>query len=121
MNFAITEIANAGVLDRERVVIKAIGSADVGDYAVFRAIATSKNRITTGNVPNVFWFPDIEVTAGDIVVLYTKKGTHSKKKTSGSTSYFFYWGAESPFWENAAYLPVLVHTDNWQRYDPPGE
>jgi hypothetical protein len=122
MNFTITEIANAGILDRERVVIKAINSADVGDYALFRTLSTAKNRISEGNVPNTYWFPDVDVKAGDTIVLYTKKGISSRKSTpSGSTSYFFYWGFETPFWNDTKHLPVLVHTATWKRYNPPGE
>jgi hypothetical protein len=108
MSFDITSIADAGDIDRERVVIKATTDGDIGRFAIFCAKRSSTGVALSGNVPKTFWFTDQKVKAGDFIVLYTKAGTRSSKTSdSGSTSYFFYWGWKTAIWDEKSKAALI--------------
>jgi hypothetical protein len=112
MNLSISKVRFFGDLERERVIIEASKDAEVGRYLVLRARSDGATYFG-GKLQASFWFPDGEIKAGDLVVLYTKRGKRSKKSNNdGTTSHFFYWGLETPVWgpETAA---VLVRTADW--------
>ena len=105
---------------KERIVLKARGTTDVGEFAVFRTTVAS-GVVTTG-VLNAFWFPDKTVEPGDLVILYSKGGTQSEKRLpSGRTAHFFYWGAGPAIWSEDGVAPVLLHVDQWNSYLPDEE
>jgi hypothetical protein len=115
MKVKITSIADLGVLEKERIVMKVLSSTDIGSYVIFEAIYREGN-ITTG-VKNVFWFPDKEVSAGDFVVLYTKQGKQNEKiLESGNKSHFFYWGSNDSKWKTNKMAPVLLAISDWQTF-----
>ena len=115
MKVKITSIADPGVLAKERIVMKVLSDTDIGVYAIFEANYRDGN-ITTG-VKDVFWFPDKSVSAGDLVVLYTKQGNQNEKLLEGGNkSHFFYWGLGNPKWKTTSTAPVLLEVSNWQVY-----
>ena len=115
MKFEITSIADAGDLQKERVVIKAKEGDDIGSYALFRTTKADETSVHAGSLPNVYWFDDRKMKTGDYAVLYTKAGTASEKTSDGgSTSYFFYWDLDQPIWDDPDNQPVLAHIDTWQ-------
>ena len=97
--------------------MKVEASVDVGSFAIFRA-GVNEQGTATNAVSDVFWFPDKEVEAGDLVVLYTKRGARSERaQDSGGTVHFFYWGKPNPMWEpTARRIPVLVEALDWQSF-----
>jgi hypothetical protein len=116
MKAKITTIADPGHISKERVVIKVSGDLDIGSFAIMEA-GVRGGEITTGIV-DVYWFPDKEVAAGDIVVLYTKNGTPNEKALkSGGRAHFFYWGAvDVSKWQGKDVAPVLVEIAEWQAF-----
>jgi hypothetical protein len=121
MNFVITQIADKGQLDRERIIIRALKDDDIGDYAIFKAKIGTGENVLPGNVPNAYWFIDIQIKAGDYVVLYTKVGKRSEKEISDAKSYFFYWGLSAPIWDDSGYVALLVSTPDWSTLAAPSE
>lgn len=114
MTVKITNIADPGNFSEERVIMKASSEDDMTNYAVFQTQTSGEGRFYGGKIPNVYWFVGQKVKIGDFVVLYTKSGTPSEKKSSdGTTSYFFYWGLSKPIWVGGT-TPVLVTTATWQ-------
>ena len=71
------------------------------------------NKIVFTSIKQPFWFPDKLVKKGDLVVLYTKKGSDSfKENTDGSISYFYYRNLSSPILvEN--YFALLIEANTW--------
>lgn len=116
MKLQIRSIAAPGDIEKERLVLKATSDADVGDYAVLWSGISTSGGPTSGR-KRAYWFPDVIVRAGDTVVLYTKKGERGKKALdSGGTAHFFYWGNETPLWdENHCAVLLLVSEWNYVR------
>jgi len=114
MILKISEISNVGNLARERVILRAIGAGDLGNYAIFCGYADEDGDFQAGSVANAFWFPTRDLKTGDIVVLYTKDGSHSEKlNDSKTTSHFFYWGLTESLWDKGRAL-ALVNTSDWK-------
>jgi hypothetical protein len=114
MTVKFSSIADAGNLDKERVILKSESPDNLGRYALFRANASSDGKALAGDVPHVYWFADFNVKPGDLIVLYTKSGTTSEKKNdNGTTSHFLYWGYSKALWTPKT-IPVVVSTPSWQ-------
>jgi hypothetical protein len=123
MKVRITSIACVGDLSRERLILKASDNDDIGDYVVFRTQAAKKDRSPLSmDIPNAFWFPDLDIKMGDFIVLYTKVGVRSTKPAADgtTTSHFFYWGLTDPIWASSSYRAVLLHIENYQVFKEDG-
>jgi hypothetical protein len=113
MNLKLKSVADKGSIDKERLVIRVVNDTNVGEFAIFRT-GFYDNEVTVG-VVNTFWFPDKQVRAGDLVVLYSKAGATSEKKLeSGNTAHFYYWGQSEPLWSNSQRAAVLLHAPAWE-------
>jgi len=115
MKLRIQKIVDKGILEKERIIMKAAADMDVGVYAVFQ-VATEQRKITS-DVQDAFWFPDQPVSVNDTVVLYTKQGVDkSRPSETGGKLHFFYWGKEQPKW-NSNWAPVLLFISDWEVYN----
>lgn len=115
MNLEITSFAGAGDLLRERIVLKARRDLDVGDYAVLRSAVGSGEGTPTSGRKIAYWFPNEDVRANDLVVLYTKKGSRGSKPIEGGhTAYFFYWGRDEALWDDHNFGAALLEVRDWQ-------
>lgn len=113
MSIKIKAIRDAGNYLKERLVLKVLRRDDIGSYAVF--LTTSYDGSVTGERVLAYWFPDKNIKAGDLVVLYTKQGNNQYKKyPSGSTTHFFYWGLEESIWNDPDDTAVLVQIEEWE-------
>jgi hypothetical protein len=118
MTLKLVGIEFPGEIEKERIVYRALYDVDIGDYAVFRC-RTSKNdldMILGGNFSG-YWLPDVEVKAGDLVVLYTKRGLRSEKRVENTTSRFFYWNRINAVWV-PGYTAALVKTVSYSLSAP---
>lgn len=123
MNLEIRSFADAGNLLKERIILKALTDLDVGEYAVFRSGVGSRGGTPTSGRKIAYWFPDEDVKADDLVVLYTKRGSRGAKGIEGGrTAYFFYWGRDEPLWNDDKFGAVLLEVADWEfelpRLDP---
>jgi hypothetical protein len=115
MNLKIRSFAKAGDIANERMILKAIRDLDVGDYAVLRSGIGTNREIPTSGRKTAYWFPNVNVKAGDLVVLYTKVGTRSTKVIEGQhTAHFFYWGREDTLWGDGQFGAALLEVSDWQ-------
>ncbi len=115
MNLEIRSFADAGDQSKERIILKAMTDIDVGGYAILRSgVSTSGTNPTSGR-KITYWFPDLEVKANDLIVLYTKKGSRSSKPMeNGRTVYFFYWGRDESLWDSKLFGAALLEVADWQ-------
>lgn len=113
MNIEIVEIKDRGNKSKERLVLKAKSNIDIGYYIVFLTQKTGADSFAS-TPESTYWFPDRKVQEGDLIVLYTKTGKDSSTlNKSGSTSYFFYWGLNSPAFKEEKKMPVVIEAKGW--------
>jgi hypothetical protein len=120
MQLELKNFADAGVLDKERLIIRVLADVNIGSYVVLRSKTNDNGRPISGT-KDAYWFPDVEVRRGDLIVLYTKRGTSSKKALEGSSgmAHFYYWSQSSPFWgAERSNTAVLIYADSWASKSP---
>ncbi|KWA42180.1 hypothetical protein WL27_01875 [Burkholderia multivorans] len=118
MKVEIRSFADAGVAEKERVVLKVAADGDIGKYLLLYSSKT-KDSAPTGGRKLAYWFPDKAIKSGDLVVLYTKKGTKSEKALdNGTTVHFFYWGLDAPIWGDDKNVAVLMYSNEWTSSEP---
>jgi hypothetical protein len=112
MSLKLKSIADKGDLQKERLVLSVINDTDLGFYALLRT--SLNNGVVTTGVHNAFWFPYKSVKAGDLVVVYSKRGTESQKGVEGGrTAHFLYWGRTEPLWGTHDKGVVLLYAPTW--------
>lgn len=112
MNLELRSIVERGVIANERITLRAKSDADLGDFLLAQS-GYADESVTT-EIFRAFWFPYKPIGAGDLVVLYTKRGVPREKPLStGKVAHFFYWGLESPIWNIADRAAVLLSAPNW--------
>ena len=104
MEISINSIKKRGILEEERIVMEVVEDfTDIGNYALFQT-GYRDEQPTTG-VNHTYWFPHKYVTAGDLVILYSRSGVQTEKKMkSGNTAYFYFWGKDEPMWDDLGNL-----------------
>lgn len=113
MKVKIASVANAGDIEKERLILKVEHESDIGSYLVLQG-RTEEDSVWSDAQPNAFWFPDKSVKIGDLVVLYTREGAEGTKDIgNGHTSYFHYWNLKQPVWTKG-HTPVLIEAGDWQ-------
>ena len=112
MKIRIEYVADRGDMYSERLVLRARSDADIGDFMLLRT-GFEDDEVTT-EIKNTLWFPYERISAGDIVVIYSKTGHYKKKKLRDNRSaHFFYWNQESPLWDDDDAVPVLLYAPKW--------
>jgi hypothetical protein len=119
------KVAWLGIYDRgnialERVHFRAMLDIDLQYYAVLdtqyqSAFVTllSPDRIEAGN-KSCFWFNQIQVKAGQNVVVYTRAGVHtSETRPDGAVFHFFFRGLPNPLYMDANRCAVIFEINNW--------
>ena len=120
MQLELKSFANAGVIDKERLVIRVLEDVNIGSYVVLRSKKSDKGKPVSGT-KDAYWFPDVEVKKGDLIVLYTKRGTSSKKPLAigEGMAHFYYWSKTSTFWgEDKNNTAVLICAESWTSKSP---
>lgn len=113
MNLKLKSISDRGNSQKERVVIRVLEDTNIGFYLVL-CTGFSDGSVNTG-ITETFWFPDIDVRSGDLLVLYSKPGTTSEKQLeSGGKAHFFYWGNTQPLWNSNSRGVVLLRGNDWE-------
>ena len=90
---------------------------DIGDFMLVRT-GFEEDEVTT-DVSNALWFPYERLRAGDLVVVYSKRGGSKRKRLDdGHKAHFFYWGQDAPLWNNEQVAPVLLYAPQWASKAP---
>lgn len=117
MSAQIIAVKDAGDLPNERIVLKVGANIDIGAYVLLCTEFVDSS--VTNDVESAYWFPDKEVSEGDMVVLYTRSGRDkSRENKSGNNTHFFYWGKERPIWGRSDRAAVLIKSRSWQGFTP---
>ncbi len=112
MRVEIEFVLDKGNLEYERLALRVLRDADIGDFMLI-CTGFEDDQVTT-KVENTFWFPYKPVNRGDIVVVYSKKGSAKQKALKDNrTAHFFYWGQDSALWADDNVAPVLLYAPEW--------
>ncbi|MDP2911025.1 MAG: hypothetical protein Q8N76_01660 [Candidatus Omnitrophota bacterium] len=99
--FEIIGIRDAGDLNSERLLLRAIEPASLEYYIVVNVKSNGGKGLTILN-DKVFWFPVIPVNTGEYVRLYTKTGSYNKQNAlydkTPAIFHNFYWGLNASVW-----------------------
>lgn len=120
MQLELKSFADVGIIDKERLAIRVLADVNIGSYVVLRSIKSDKGKPVSGT-KDAYWFPDIEVKKGDMIVLYTKSGTSGKKALAGGDglAHFYYWSKKTPLWgEDKNNTAVLICAESWTSKSP---
>jgi hypothetical protein len=113
MNLIIRRTRDKGDIEKERVILYSESVIDIGKYILFDSTYMGENRISN-KLRKALWLPDIEINAGDLVVVYTKHGLQkSKTNEDGSQTHFVYWGLDNPIWNREKACPCLARISTW--------
>lgn len=112
MALVMTSIGDRGELANERTGLSVTANCDLKTFLLFRTnfLENAFYNISTA----AYWFPPENVKKGDRVVVYTKAGTNSlMNNPDGTTTYFAYWGLDSPIYINPKHGIVLARVSDW--------
>lgn len=102
-------VFDPGIPNKERVVLKAKQSLDIGWYALILSSQTGRPGVATPIRDSMFWFGSGTIAAGDWLFLYTGPGTNTKIPSSDgkNTLYIQFWGKKQTIFHNKQIVPVL--------------
>lgn len=100
VSLEIIDIHNNGDAAEEYILLRAIASVNLNDYAVIDRTFDEDGSVS--NIHRHFYrFPVQEVKEGEYVSLRTGKGTYKYDKLkNGKPVHRFYWGSETPIWND---------------------
>lgn len=115
MNLKVMAIKSPGDLKEERVVLKAIGDCDTGNYILIVGFLNAKGEMCSRTRPP-FLFPSVKVTKGEYVRVYTKVGTYdtspAKYDAEGgliaTLNHNLFWGIKGTLWSTEGDCALLV-------------
>jgi hypothetical protein len=114
MKFNVRGVREAGELDKERVVIDLLEDGNTGTLIVASTTQQSANSVSA-RISSPYWVPDQDVKKGDLLVIYTKKGSrNSKENTDGTTSYFFYMGRTEALYVGSDQTVAVFDIASWK-------
>jgi hypothetical protein len=114
MKIEINSFIDKGIIKSERIALKATEDCNLKFYSIHLTYELSSGGFF--NQPyKTYWFPPLEIKAGDWIVIYSGTGTLSTKKNEdGSTSYFHYWGLATAIFNKPEDSIVLAELNTWQ-------
>ena len=113
MNLHIRRVVDGGDIQKERISLYAEAALDIGKFLIFQSKYVDESSVS-GEINYPFWLPDLQVDAGDLVVIYTKKGAaRSRPNSDGSKTHFIYRNLDAPIWTDREECAVLVEMTEW--------
>lgn len=113
MNIEIKKIVDEKKIQKERVVLEVIADDFLGFYILFKTKETGEGKVSS-KTKGTFWFPDIEIKKGDLVVLYSRAGINKARvNKDGTTTHFFYWQKKDTIWNESNDAIVLLKSSDW--------
>lgn len=114
MKFKIRGLREAGNLEKERVVIEILEDGDAGKLVVASTVQQGPSNVSP-RIKSPYWIPDQEVSKGDLVVIYTKKGQRNSRENDDSTSsHFFYMGKSESLYSGKDDTAAVFNIANWR-------
>lgn len=115
MNLKVMAIKSPGDSKEERVVLKAIGDCDTGNYILIVGFLNAKGETASRTRPP-FIFPSVKVTKGEYVRVYTRAGEYgtspAKYDSDGdliaTLNHNLFWGIKGTLWSTEGDCAMLI-------------
>ena len=112
MNLKLRSIIAPGELSKERLTLKAQTDLDLGDYIVAQSGYADDSPTTT--FFQTVWFPYKRIKKGDLVVIYSKKGTERERSLStGKVAHFYYMDLTETIWDDPNTCALVLYAPEW--------
>jgi hypothetical protein len=113
-------VFDRGVPNRERIVLKAETTIEVGNYAVVLGIRYLHTGVFVPIQDAMFWFGSGAAVANDWLFLFTGSGTFNSIPNADGTGkiYLSYWGREHTLFHDPTTEAVLWRI-NGANFPPP--
>lgn len=115
MKLQIYRIHSRGDSETECVVLGVIDDCNVQDYVLMDS-SKHLNSLYLNTDRHNYWFPNVELKRGDVVFLWTCKGTNTAETKDGVTCLHLYWGKSGTVWHNEGDVALLFHVADLQRH-----
>lgn len=108
----VVEVADRGVPNLERIVMRANEVVRVGEFAVLLGVRQQGDSAYPIR-DNFYWFGHGIVNKGDWVFLYTGPGETRTVELPGTTEklYVVHWGRENVILNHQEIVPILIRID----------
>lgn len=91
-----------------------LADCDLSFYGPADTSYSVKTKVSN-KLRHFFWFPAVNVKAGERIVLRTGLGTNGTfNNSAGIKTHRFFWGLKSAVWNNTGDAAVLFHMDSWK-------
>ena len=99
--------------ENERLIMMAKCKCNLNEYIVLDT-TFDEDGIMSNKHRHVYIMPDIVVSEGDFIWLYTHKGEYcTHRNTSGTITHKIYWGLDINVWNNNGDKAYVIHYDDW--------
>lgn len=113
MSLSVRSVHNHGNASDELVIIDVIKACNLQYWMICDTTFQSSTHISD-KLRHMFWFPDKQVSAGDVVVLHTKIGTNtSRPMANGYSRHDLFWQLRTSVWNNDYDAAVLFEIKDW--------
>jgi len=110
VELTIVAVADAGVPNRERIVLRPTQEVNLGQFGMTVGIRNSDNpNLIVPITDFFFWFPNLVVEPPSWLFLYTGKGTYERTTVTGTseTAHVFHWARDTIIFAYFELVPVL--------------
>lgn len=113
MKLRIDAVHNHGQANEEHITMTVLEDCNLRYYLVMDTTYTKDGKISN-TLRHVKWLPDRQVSKGDRVSLWTKKGDDTKVTTNGVTWHRCFWNSNAPLWNDDGDAAVLFEVNTWK-------
>lgn len=95
----------------ERIILRATAYCNTWPYILFDTTYDNDGRVTNRN-RHSFIFPNMDVSKGDFIIIYTGKGEYDRfRNKRGTMTHVLYWGLDTTVWNHQQDSALLVKVD----------
>jgi hypothetical protein len=113
MKISLLGLYDRGVIDKERVHLRAEVDLDLSFFVVLDSLWVDQTKVYAGD-RMAHWFAPRAIQRNEHVVLYTRAGNPTTEPhTDGSTYHFVFRGQGTPVYLTPAATAIVMELNTW--------
>ncbi|MDJ0388695.1 hypothetical protein QMO56_11280 [Roseomonas sp. E05] len=114
MKLKVLSVYNRGDATKEHVLLEAVEDCNANRYLLADSTFTGDGMISN-RLRHTFWFPSKAVKKGELVSLWTGKGSNTEAANAAGTKiHRFYWNLGSAVWNDDGDCALLIEVSDWK-------